>query len=453
MSTLKVTFTNSSGFGTSDIYIGFLQGPPTPGLPAIGFDITKVSDGSTIAELGSGTGDYPQAGVWYTYEELKDGVSIKDFSGRVYICYGTPWSIVASGYEPAQAVTDPNFFLRYDKFEMTFQGAPADVANLTSIDYWSIPLTLKGSMGSTPGSTVNGMLTGVTANTMYSDLSAITTPPKSGLPPLKGVDGELMPAVVPGSFLQYPSGDPAPTTDFCRIIGPSSYPPPGGRPVAAYDTLMGYLGNLITQFGPGTTKGAVIPTLGDGVIATIAGSFAGLGPGSKGSQAAQTYNLSATIDADSNITLTGTGSVVGAITMVFSKTHLMDPAGMYGGNTKYSLNGADPVAPGNDVYGWICGDIFAGLNVGAVGSIVEINGTKAGALQSSDWFADITVANMFSGLQSNSNYYNNYAATLAGISEAYNFAYTDRFARVFLSLNPATMDTMEVVLENASVTT
>jgi hypothetical protein len=38
------------------------------------------------------------------------------------------------------------------------------------------------------------------------------------------------------------------------------------------------------------------------------------------------------------------------------------------------------------------------------------------------------------------------------MSQAYNFAYTDRFAAVFVSLNPATVDTLEIVLEDATVT-
>jgi hypothetical protein len=112
--------------------------------------------------------------------------------------------------------------------------------------------------------------------------------------------------------------------------------------------------------------------LGKGIVAHIAGRFAGVGPNVPvtGPQSKQTYDLVATIDDDLNITLNGTTSgIQGSITMLHKKEDLLNPTGIYGGNAPYYLNGAtSPTAPGNDVYGWVGGDLFSGLNIGAVGS-------------------------------------------------------------------------------------
>ena len=72
----------------------------------------------------------------------------------------------------------------------------------------------------------------------------------------------------------------------------------------------------------------------------------------------------------------------------------------------------------------MAGDLLAGLNIGAVGSNVIRNGTAVGTMQSSQWFG---LTNLFSGLQPGTDYYNTWAAALSPLSNAYNFAYSDRF--------------------------
>ena len=159
------------------------------------------------------------------------------------------------------------------------------------------------------------------------------------------------------------------------------------------------------------------------------------------------------MDSDCNIILTGTVSgVSGTTTMKFMKDDLMNPTGIYGGNCPFYLNGATtPINPQNNVYGWVTGDLFSGMNIGAVGSQIPWNGTMVGAMESQNWF-QIPVNKFFANLQPNNRTnYNQWAATLSTLSNAYNFAYTDRFDHVLVSLNPATVDTLQIVLENASV--
>lgn len=452
--TLAITFDNNSNVDASDVYIGFVSG--SSGAPVT---IVNAGDNSPILAVGD-VGSYPAQGNWYTLDALPSGVVVTSFSGRVYVCYGTPWAVQYAGYEPAQSVTDPNFYLRYDKMEMTFTGQPADVANLTSIDYWSIPMTLNTSLNGTPAGTVSGLLTDVsppvTTQAVFDALNPLTTPPVSGVPGPGGTDGTPLPALVPGQYKQYGSG-PVPGTTFARIIGPSSYPPvypsPGGIPVTPYDLLDDYLTYLLDTYGPGTQGGGSPPSLGAGVVAFISGEFAGVGPNvpPTGPQSRQSYDLTATIDADLNLTLTGTTSGMGDTVMLYKKDDLLNPTGIYGGNAPYYLNGSTTsTAPGNDVYGWIGGDLFSGLNIGAVGSAAVVGGQVVGDMPSQSWF-QLPVSSFFGNLQTGGPYYNQWAATLSTLSQAYNFAYTDRFAPVFVSLNPATADTLQIVLEDGTV--
>lgn len=456
MSTLNVTFTNNSTHKVSDISIGFV-----PGAGAT-FNVTNAVTGDTINPLNTAAG----SGNWYSFSDFvnpksggSNGVNITNFSGRIYIAYGTTWSVQYAGYEPAQAVTDPNFFLRYDKVEMTFNGSASDVANLTSIDYWSIPISLNTYIhgAKVGGNSVSGLLGTTTAQDIYNDLLALTSPTQSGLTGLAGNDGSVIAALVPGSFVQYDSSSPAPGTAFARIIGPSSYPsiyPNQGIPVTPYQLFSGYLNNLVTRYGVGTSVSAIVPGLGNGTIATIAGSFAGVGPNvpATGPQSAQSYNLTATIDDSCNITLTGTIGSDTDQTMVFAVNDLLNPTGIYGGNSPFSLNGAAAAPPANDVYGWISGDLLSGLNIGAVGSSSTVHNppsvptvSMVGALSSQLWFT-MPINFLYGNMQPAGNY-NPWAATLQPLTQAYNFAYSDRFAHVFASLNPTNVDTLELVLE------
>lgn len=482
MSTLTVTFVNNTNSSNQDsdadlsriqsiwrqlfflfggstrknnqptVHIGFVPGSSTTKV-----SITNLKDNSAIKSVYDGIEKYPAPGKWYSLDELSSGVEITHFSGRIYVCYDQPWQVQRVGYEPAQAVVDPNLFLRYDKMELTYNGSPFDVANLTSIDYWSIPMKLNTLKNGNVKQTVNGLLPGVTAQNIFDALNKLTTPPVSGIPGPGGTNGTPLPALVPGSYQKDPSG-PQPGTSFARIIGPSSYPPifppPGAIPVTPYDIWEDYLKYLLTTFGPTTQSDAVIPTLGNGVIAHIVGDFAGVGPNvpPTGPQSKQTYTLEAKIDSQLNITLSGTASgIQGPITMEYKKEALLNPDGIYGGNAPYSLNGSTPpTAPVNDVYGWVGGDLFSGFSIGSVGSNTVSDGTMIGAMPSQSWFK-LDPALFFAKMQPDETHYNQWAATLSKLSEAYNFAYTDRFAHVFASLNTEEIDTLQIVLEDGTI--
>lgn len=439
MATLKVIFSNNSGLSDKLVSIGFVSGSSTAPFSISYPDPNQLQPLEIeIQPLNQVAGK----GNWYSLKDLGKGVSIKNFSGRIYISYGQTWCVVNSYYEPAQNCTDPNFFFRYDKMELTFNGNASDVADLTSIDYWSIPMKLETFLNNTIVKTDNGVKTGKTSQMIYTQLCAITDSSQSGL-------SNALPALVPGSFEQLPT---QPGTGFARIIGPSSYPPIGGVPVTPYDLFENYINALIQNFGPNTTVGKLIPGLGNGIIATISGQFNGVGPNvpTSGPQSAQAYNLTASIDTSGTIILTGSvGSVAGTTTIVYAKSDLINPSGIYGANAPFSINKGALQNPANDVYGWITGDLLAGFNIGAIGSQTIIGTTKVGAMSSSNWFT-IADTSLFDSLQNVPSHYNQYAAALQKLSDAYNFAYSDRFSPVLVSLNPAITDTLKISLLNVT---
>lgn len=461
---LAIAFTNNTNGNYTDdqILIGFFD-QNAPGVPAKGttpgityavpngtYNVTKVVDGSQIQPLqlspdfitdaGSGYG-YPFAGNWYSLSELSDGVNLTNFAGRIYMVYGgTGWSFPAVenggwGYTPDSAnVNSPDFFTRYDQMELTFNGSATDVADMTSINFWAIPITLTTSLNGTQVSSVTGMQNSATPDSINAALSALAPT-----------------AVVPGSFTANPGVTyEVPPGSFARIIGPASYSPNTGT--SPYDDLNDYLSWLIATFGLSTTVGSPVAGLGNGTIATISGSFAGLKcPEDAPSCApyeAQTYALTATIDSNGDITLTGSASVAGSFTMYFSNADLISPPGIYGGNVAAKITPAPynnyPSVPGNDVFGWIAADLYLGLNTGAIGSsVANAGGAMVGALPSSAWYS---LGLLFSALQPGNTYYNQWAATLQPMSQAYNFAYSDRLsAYTFqISLNPEKVDTLSI---------
>jgi hypothetical protein len=397
---LHVQLKNESGMPDSEVYIGFV-GPEA--LVA-----TNVATGASLA--ASQFNDEH----WYTLDALPDGIDLTSFSGRIYVGYGSPWSFTHAGYEPsAVSPSDPNYLKRYDKLELTYHGNPPDVANTTSIDYFSIPLGLNVYQGGTSG-TLKGSLSASPTDVTLNAVRALSSPPDAAV-------------VRDGS------------DNFVRVIAPNAYPPAPGLPASPYDNFDSYLTYVRDTYAPAH----------GGTTATIKGHFNGVGSSPTTPETMpQDYDFMATIDSQKNITLTGGGSVIGSHTLLFKYEDLINPTGVYGANPPFFLDGSPTSqAPQNDVYGWMTGDLLAGFNVGAIGSTVLEGSQEVGELDSQQWF---TLTNLFSALQpGNSDRYNQWAATMSTVSDAYNFAYSDRYAHVVAPLNPSEVDTLEIVFLGA----
>ena len=423
---LLLTFNSESGHAASDVYIGFV------GAADATLSATNARTGAAL-ELSRYEHEH-----WYTLDMLPDGIKLTKFSGRIYVGYGAAWTFVRSGYEPSPSTpNDPNYYLRYDKMEITYAGNTADVANTTSIDYFSIPLALHVYEGGTRGKLVGSVTTSPT-NVIVEALGAATS--------------ERNAAVVMDSM-----------GNFARVIGATTYPPPPGLPASPYDDFGSYLAYLRDTYAPAHGN----------ILVLVKGSFAGVGetpttPETK----PQTYDFPTTIDTDENIRLTGSGSEAGQHTLFLRRADLVAPTGVYGANPLFSLDGAMPTNPKNDLYGWLIGDLLSGLNIGAVGSTIPVSalvlrraegeaglavsnllaaralvgGRIIGELESQEWFK---LVSLFSALQpDHKNFYNQCAAALVTISQAYSFAYSDRFPHHTATLNPkapAFVDTLQIV--------
>jgi hypothetical protein len=407
---LKVTFTDNSAM-PDPIWIGFWSNVDNT-------DITKI-DGTKIVKINNGK--------WYKFSELQEGVLISKFiGGQIYVQYGgvNGWQPTPKGGKPSSVnPDDPAYQMRYDFVELTVTPAPADVADLTIIDSWSIPFTLKSYKDGKLLDTLNALKSDVDAQTLYHNLAGITTPPQSGL------DDATPAAVWDGS-------------NFVRVIGPTAYPPTEGKPAIPYDLFSSYLQYLFDTFGPGT-------------IASIKGTYGGDDSQASPLRIKQTYDLKLSLDSDLNLTLDGSLGVAGSTKMYFAASDLKNSPGIYGGNVSFTLKEDNKkLSPENDVYGWICGDLFTGFTTGAIGSDAVVEGQRVGSMPSESWFVLKNPAmkgNYFGKLQSNAKFYNQWANAVYANTNAYGYAYAERYSGVHLSLNPETVDSMEIVLMPAAI--
>jgi len=451
MTTLNFKIQNGSGISDDKVFIGFW-----------GSALNATINGVPMKSI--------QQSTWYTLSEIDSFIIEVTTSGRIYVAYNDHFSPTPAGGEPSIVYSgSPAYTKRFDKFELTFDGSPYGVADLTAIDYWSIPMSLQTEKDGVVLHALDGVKAGSTVNEIYTRLSKLSNPVESGKtgkeiiaafaaagqPLAQGIQDQLN---KPASGLVTDNGN------FVRIIGPNSYPAfgdpssnqPPGAPFTPYNTFLDYFQYLIDTFGTGKATPSGFSLLGGGKIAQLAGEFTGSGAGSGTAYEPQSYTLWASIDDDFNLTIEGTGHLVGAIKMTIAKWDLLNPAATYGGNPLFSLNGGTPQYPQNDIYAHILGDFFAGLNIGAIGSPVTVGGKIAGEMPSSEWFSILPTAGylfdkLWSGTDTN-DYWNQWAQELNPRSDAYNFAYAERFSAPQISINPSAVDTLTLILLDANVT-
>jgi hypothetical protein len=451
MQTLNFKIKNDSGVSGDKVFIGFW-----------GSNLNATINGTPMKSI--------QDSTWYTLSEIESFVIGVTTSGRFYVAYNDHFSPTDAGGEPSiVAPNSPAYKKRFDKFELTFDGSVYGVADLTAIDFWSVPMSLETEKNGGKVAALDGVKAGSTAKEIYASLSKLSNPAQSiktgqaiigafdaaGHALAQGIADQLR---HPASGLVTDDGG-----NFVRIIGPNTYPPfgdpannlPPGLPFTPYNTFHDYFRHLIDTFGPGKATPSGFGQLGGGKIAQLAGEYVGSSAGSGPPYSQQEYKLWASIDDDFNLTIDGTGSVVGDIKMTITKWNLLNPAATYGGNPTFSLNGGAPQTPLNDIYAHILGDFFAGLNIGAIGSALTLNGTVVGEMTSSEWFSTLPKAgNLFDKLWGGNvtNYWNQWAQELNSRSDAYNFAYAERFSAPQLGINPNAVDTLTLILLGADVT-
>ncbi len=411
-------------------------------------------------------------------------------SGRLYISYDSRLSSLSPTYTPTGGpyngwqpgptteTMDPNFQVRHQSVELSVipqhnetKTAFTDVneiwTNTTYIDYTAISLGMQAHDSSATHPTQWSKTTqemteavaiarpqsGYTPNTNILTVgyykqegdSYVTSPtPQEGYSPILQLPGEEASSDPnhyknPVTFL--PPNGPLPSPNFLRVTGPGLIGTIGsaGGPTAVYHDWSAYL----TALAPGGDL-----NLDKKLTTKLAGTYGDVG-GPIG------YDLNATFSAGTTtiggVSYTGYVKMEGEIDgnqvkIVIPYAELQKSEGIYGANPHYSINDGSMQPPLNDVYTWIVGDLVAGLNLGLVGSQVEVtlNGVdgKIGVFTSSEWWE---IANLndgqyqFDGAQpGNDEFYNPYSAALRHVTSGYNFAYTDRLGDSLTSfiLNP-----------------
>ena len=336
----------------------------------------------------------------YSFAELSSGITLDRITvGVVYISLGKPMTSNRTDAPSFTNTSDSDYYTRWDKFEITFNGSPYDVANLTGINSFAVPISIKtfGDSGATSRETLGYS---IYADEMISLLTATATNDS---------------AVLKG-----------PSNDFLRVIGPTTYPAGSFGPYPPFDD---YLNSVISSGEP-----ILIQDLYSG-------------DGSSPEKTTQEYTFTNTFDTGGNMIMNGGGTVVGMDhTIVISNDVLA--YNIYANNPDYYVDGVKSDFADNNIYSAPVRDALAGFAIGYVGSSVldPVTGVAFKDEFSKHWYATNQPL-AFSDVQPGNEYFNGYAEVFWKYSDSYGFPFSDRLHKsVQASLNPANVDTVEIVI-------
>ncbi len=430
---------------TADLVLNFNNDRPDAStLPAYitftgaapgGFDATNVLTGAQLQE-----------GVSYSLSTLAAGVDVTKYtSGRVFVSLGSPLTDLSAtnAYTPNFLNPSlPNFTTRMDKYEITYTPAKGSTpatggANLSSTDFFGIPLKLQTTGGSRPTTLTWNYNGAVNTAAIFQTLGALQNYQTDTA---SNTLGALVPNGANGVTINTPGG---PMNGVVRIIAPSTT---NGN-TTPYPSFASYVNHLQD----------------DGISATIAGQN---GQFSKGGPY-QNYDLTGVISKTSgDLMLTGAVTNVSGgtnpLTIVVTKANLTSFA-IYGANPAYTVTtGSDA----NKVVEKVIADYFSGLNFGLIGSTApnpNNPGHTIGNSPSWTWYGNqpngggpkpLPLSDAYAAAQpDNPGFYNAYAAYLnnssAPVTDAYGFPYTDRLASPLAPLDDNTILTMTILPDTA----
>jgi len=381
---ITINFLNENlEYSTNNIYVLFTEqpGPPNP------FDAT--SNGQTLSLTTS-----------YSFAQLGSGVSLSHlWGGVVYISLGEAMTDNRTGQPSFTNTSDSDYYKRWDKFELTFNGFSYDKANLTGINSFAIPLSIKtfGDGGTTQRDSLGYYVDG---DEMVNLLKATATNDSAVLKD--------------------------PSNNFLRVIGPTTYPSPTIGPYLPFDD---YLNSVISS--------------GDPIL--IQGQYSGPGPEPR--KTTQIYTFTNTFDTGGNLVMNGGGTVIGMGHSVIISNDIL-AYNIYANNPPYFVDGTNASFADNDIYSAVVRDTLAGFAIGYVGSTVTdpVTGQPFKDEYSKHWYATNQPL-AFSDVQTNGQYFNKYAEVFWMYSDSYGFPFSDKLHKsVQISLDPANVDTVEIIV-------
>jgi len=227
-------------------------------------------------------------------------------SGRIYVSYD---KALSSDDPDGANPTDKDYRTRFDKVELTYTGGNGK-ANLTAVDFYSIPMILETSID---GTTIEHLTLG--GNQTGNSVEAAIT----------GILSDVSAAVIK---------DGTSKNETVRILSPVKSP-------GAYQGFDAYLSTL------------------NKATLTISGIFYGT--------PSQTYNYTGSISAEA-ITLAGGGHTISIpmTSLMYSKTDLINHNGIYTCNGSFTVDGKTWNVAKNDINAAVYRDLVAGFNLGFV---------------------------------------------------------------------------------------
>lgn len=330
----------------------------------------------------------------YSFAEAKSGINLQhNIGGRIFFSLGGALDDPNNPPEPNNPTID-SYHTRFDKIELTYDPTnPYSVANLTIIDFFSIPLCLKTYKNGTLVQTLDLFVDG---NTMIHNLSQITHYNSQAV------------LTEAGKFL--------------RVLGP-----PNNNVVSSlYPSMEDYIA---------TVQAASVPfQIQDNYY------HAGDTPETQ----SQEYSFLGSVDGNGDLLLQGTGDIIGGgHTIKILHNNLLQ--GIYGCNPAYSVDGLPSNIAQNDVYSAVVRDTVAGFNLGFIGSttINPATGRAFNVSPSSEWWCS---PKAFEFAQPIKPFYNQWGRYVSENSNSYSFPFSDLWRqRVQISL--ADVDTLEITIK------
>lgn len=432
---LTVEIVNDSGQADSDVYL-LLTGdslavtgnaPSVLNLPqAKGASVTA----SALNGLSSGSNTILSPLTGQSRPIYSFGLSTI-VSGRLLVSFGTPIT-----YADNAAPTATSETCRWDKMEFGYPGSGAD---LTSLDFFGIPLQFEYLDGS--GTVLDSATFYTSTETLLSTLYNLSA------------------STMGSAFMPVVSSDTIDLSTFQRILGPGTIASAStaGSP-APYPSFSGYLTALVAgaqTFTISGTAGVGSPAPANNAVSyAYTGSFASDGADGftltlTGTTGGMPYGLYTNANGvttaqqlPSNLTVTVTlpagafdTNIYAAPATSFSvalASTSQQPANLPSDWQNYVANSA---------YATIAGDILAGLNFGYPGGTLGND--------SAVWYTNPPPTPYpFAAVRAtNDGLYNPYAAVFYNFSDAYGFPFSDRGGRPSPFIpQPATATTLRITI-------
>jgi len=400
---LKVKFIDDNAdYPSSNIYVAFCGQSDPANLVA-----KKLSDGTALA-----------LGTSYSLTDLQDGILLTRYvTGRLCIKLGKKFESLpnpGNGNNPNfNNPSLPDFGFRWDKAEITYNITdPNSSINLSATDFFSVRLRVRTYRD---GSLIRTLTWQKAIATAFHD-TGVLSDFSDTLPAL---------AVCIDKNHGVPTQGPNSIINVVRVIAPSTIGVGVRNP---YPSFQAYINHVRAN----------------AIVTKIEGEFF------SGPPPLPKYEFTALVDS-AGLLMTGT-----VTTNAVPKSHVIKietghlDSGIYTQSPRCNIDGVN-ATPGNDAIGAAIRDVLAGFSYGFIGSNEQnpnAPGKTFGESTSSEWHLPRTlpIKYAFAGAQPNHPYYNQYAAALNPITMAYGFPYSDFVEKPLASLDPASIDSMDITV-------